>query len=119
MKKAKFILIAIALISIVGGILAFKANRFSEDDELWVLNGQFSTYTTFVNGRTYSTVLAICVPANRWPTTIGTLVNNFLVLGQGFVPFYHTTTVPPTTYTTLVLMDLCFQTTTRTTSIEL
>lgn len=116
MNKAKFILIAIALIAFVGGILAFKVNR-SDDDELWRLNGQFTTYTTFINGRTYSTVLAICVRADRWPTTVGTVVNT-LYTDLGFVPFYHTTNMPPTTYTTFVLMTVCLETMTRTTSIQ-
>lgn len=117
MNKAKFSLIAIAIIAFVGGIFAFRANRFTPETELWRLNGQFSTYTTFINGRTYSTVLAICVRAGRWPSTNTPLVNT-LYTALGWVPFYYTTSPPPTTYTTFVQMVVCLQTTTGTTAIE-
>lgn len=118
MNKARFILITIGMIAFTGGILAFNVNRRSAATELWRFNGQFSTYTTFIGGLTYSTVLPICVPAGKWPTTVGPEVPDLLIRGNNLVAFYYSTQTPPTTFTTFVQMEMCLETITRFTTIE-
>jgi len=116
MNKAKFILIVVAIIAFAGGVLAFKVNRPAAT-ELWTLNGQFTTYTTFINGRTYSTVLAICVRDHKWPSTTGPAAD-LLSTTLGVVTFYYKTLVPPTTYTTFVVMVVCEDIHTSYTTVE-
>lgn len=118
MKKAKFVLITVAFIALTGGILAFRISHRSAATELWRFNGQFSTYTTFIGGVTYSTVLPVCVPAGKWPTTVGPEVPDLLIIGNNIVAFYYSTQVPPTTFTTFVQMEMCLETITRFTTME-
>lgn len=117
MNKAKLTLIVLTFISLAGGLLAFKAQRFSAAAKLWTLNGQYTTLTTFTDERTFYTTLAICVTTSRWASTTGSPAN-VLTTSWALVPFYATTTIPPFTYTTLVPLVMCFETSTFYTTIE-
>src|SRR5262245_22269155 len=57
MKKAKIILSAVAVLTIVGGALAFKANR--GQGELFYAAPGNPTFTTAVGGPTYYSMTAL------------------------------------------------------------
>ena len=78
MKKAKIILTAIAVFAIVGGALAFKANRNQFPAKIYL-----STKSTLSNigGFTYTTTVNSCVNDPLvFLSVLGTLTNTFVTL---------------------------------------
>jgi len=79
MKKAKIILTSLALLAIVGGALAFKANRALQSN-IWYIPTvagvpQTTITTTLFNGQIYSTTIINCTKTALASTNIGPLVN--------------------------------------------
>ncbi|SEW03966.1 hypothetical protein SAMN05428988_1493 [Chitinophaga sp. YR573] len=69
MKNAKIILTAIAVFAVVGGILAFKVQRFSPF-QAFTSVGSIITSTT-INGVVYTTIVPLCTTTALWFTYDG------------------------------------------------
>ena len=77
MKKAKIILTAIAVLAIVGGALAFKANRGPNPARVYVSTKLTSS---IIGGFTYTTVVNSCVPDQLVFLGPGNLDNTYITL---------------------------------------
>lgn len=83
MKKARIVLSIIALLSIAGGTLAFKAARFN-GNPIWQPT---DVLTTKARGKTFA------VYGNLYTSTGATLF--FSTAGQPAIVFKTTTSIPP------------------------
>ncbi|SEW03928.1 hypothetical protein SAMN05428988_1489 [Chitinophaga sp. YR573] len=110
MKNAKIILTAIALFAVVGGALAFKAQRFTPL-QAFTRIGPIITSTT-INGVVYTTTVPLCTTTALWFSLEGDLFPAFTTTTEvltGKSPIGLTTTwqelvcTPTTTIVTLLI----------------
>ncbi|SEW03917.1 hypothetical protein SAMN05428988_1488 [Chitinophaga sp. YR573] len=110
MKNAKIILTAIALFAVVGGALAFKAQKFTPLP-VFTRIGPIITSTT-INGIVYTTTIPLCTTTDLWFSVDGDLLPVFsttTAVLTGKSPIGLTTTwqelvcTPTTTLVTLFI----------------
>ncbi|THU39605.1 hypothetical protein FAM09_13980 [Niastella caeni] len=88
MKRAKIMLIAIAVVATVGGVLAFKAQRFAEKNvfcRTQLANGNFTCTSTSFKTTDPAIFPYVTTPCSTWHGAIGELTSSY----------YTSTTCPP------------------------
>jgi len=96
MKKARILLFAVTLSTIIGGVLSFKATRFN-GDPAYTFKTIYSTFGTF-----YTASISACVPINparfisttgEGPTTVYRKTGTLTTLAISFTIFGGTATI--------------------------
>jgi hypothetical protein len=104
MKKAKIILIAIAIFAIVGGTLALKTVRFNEN-QLWTVTGITTISSTCtIGGLICTATIPACTRINLYATDDSPI---FITNARSTVPAFVKCTVVGGTATCLIPFGAC------------
>lgn len=97
MKRAKFFLMAAALLAVIGGALAFKAQKFNSTP-VYSITG-VTTISSTQGNAVYSTTVPICTTTNLFFTLAGSPTTTFTsAISNTVLRNPNTTVTLPATY---------------------